>query len=166
MMAEGEKMMGFMPNDGLTMARVPGLVGAMLDLTGVIYRPGLVDIETKRLVAVMNSSAAGCNYCRGHTLFGALRQGIGREKLDAIWAYETSEVFTPAERSALRIAHLSALQPNQVEDRHFEDLKQYYTEDQAAEIIAVIALFGFLNRWNDTIKTELEDQPARTALAD
>jgi hypothetical protein len=28
------------------------------------------------------------------------------------------------------------------------------------EIVAVIALIGFLNRWNDTIKTELEELPA------
>jgi hypothetical protein len=30
---------------------------------------------------------------------------------------------------------LSALQPNAVEDRHFEELKRYYREDEIAEIV-------------------------------
>lgn len=33
-----------------------------------------------------------------------------------------------------------------MEDRHFEELKEHYNEDEAAEIVAVIALCGFLNR--------------------
>ena len=33
--------------------------------------------------------------------------------------------------------------------------------DQIVEIVAVIATFGFLNRWNDTVATQLEDEPLR-----
>ena len=50
-----------------------------------------------------------------------------------------------------------ALQPNAVEERHFEVLKRYYSKDRIAEIVAVITRFGFLNRWNDTIRTDIED---------
>jgi hypothetical protein len=34
--------------------------------------------------------------------------------------------------------------------------------------VAVLSLYGFLNRWNDTLKTELEAPPAAfaTSLAD
>ena len=154
---KGRDMLGFLPNDGLTMARVPGLVEAMLRLVRAAYGPGGVDMETKRLVALMNSAASGCSYCRSHTLTGGLRDGVAQEKLNGVREYETSQAFSPQQRAALRLAHLSALQPNAVEDRHFEELKQYYSEDQIAEIVAVIALFGFLNRWNDTIRTEIED---------
>jgi hypothetical protein len=31
------------------------------------------------------------------------------------------------------------------------------------EIVGVIAMFGFLNRWNDTLATPLEDEPVATA---
>jgi hypothetical protein len=33
------------------------------------------------------------------------------------------------------------------------------SEEQIVEIVGVIALFGFLNRWNNTMATPLEDEP-------
>lgn len=41
----------------------------------------------------------------------------------------------------------------------FDELKKHWTEEQIVEIVGVIALFGFLNRWNDTMATPLEDVP-------
>jgi hypothetical protein len=38
-------------------------------------------------------------------------------------------------------------------------MRQYWNEEQIVEIIGVIALFGFLNRWNDTLATPLGDEP-------
>ena len=32
-------------------------------------------------------------------------------------------------------------------------------KDQILEIVSVIAAFGFLNRWNDTLGTVMEDEP-------
>ncbi len=157
LMEQGNEVMGFIANDGLTMARVPGLLQAMSSMVRAAYQPGRVNMETKRMVGLMNSQAAGCVYCQHHAKFGSKRAGISQEKLDALWEYESSAVFSEAERAALRVAHLAGVQPNQVEDQHFEELKRHYTEDECAEIVAVIAMFGFLNSWNDTIKTEPED---------
>lgn len=150
--------MGFLPNDGLTMAHVPGLPQAFAGLTRVIYAPGTLSMELKRLIALMHSQAAGCTYCQGHTRHGALLQGITEDKLSALWDYEHESVFNEAERAALRLAHHAALVPNAVEDADFEALKAFYEPGEIAEIVAVIALFGFLNRWNDTLKTELETE--------
>ena len=49
--------------------------------------------------------------------------------------------------------------PNAVTDAHFAELKKHYTDAQIVEIVAVISLFGFLNRFNDTIATDLEASP-------
>ncbi len=107
----------------------------------------------------MASQAAGCRYCQAHTSHGLLYQGVAKEKIEAAWDYEHSPLFDEAERAALRLAHHAGLSPNAVEDRHFDDLKRFYNDDQLAEIVAVIALFGFLNRWNDTLATDLEARP-------
>jgi alkylhydroperoxidase family enzyme len=158
-MQVGAEIMGFLANDGLTMARVSGLLPALNDLVAATYRPGEVDMDTKRLLALMSSTAAGCVYCQHHNRFGALRAGLPAEQLDSIWDYENAEGFTPAQRVALRVAHHASLQPNQVSDEDFSALREHYPENACAEIVAVIALFGFLNRWNDTIKTEPEELP-------
>ena len=44
-------------------------------------------------------------------------------------------------------------------DADFVELKKHYSEAQIVDIVAVIALFGFLNRFNDTMATELESSP-------
>jgi hypothetical protein len=38
-------------------------------------------------------------------------------------------------------------------------LKKYFDDGQIVEIMASIALFGYLNRWNDTMATQLEPLP-------
>jgi alkylhydroperoxidase family enzyme len=53
--------------------------------------------------------------------------------------------------------------PNAVSDATFAELHKHWTEEQIVEIVGVISLFGFLNRWNDTMATPLEDEPIAVA---
>jgi alkylhydroperoxidase family enzyme len=48
--------------------------------------------------------------------------------------------------------------PNAVDDAVAEKLRLYWDEGEIVEILGVIALFGFLNRWNDSMGTELEKE--------
>jgi hypothetical protein len=41
----------------------------------------------------------------------------------------------------------------------FAQMKKHWTEEQIVEIVMVISLLGFLNRWNDTMATPLEEVP-------
>src|SRR5712691_8379066 len=107
----------------------------------------------------MASRAAGCGYCMAHTAHTAERVGVPAAKEAALWEYETSPLFTAAERAALRVAQGAAQVPNAVSDEDFAELKRHYSDAQIVDIVAVIALFGFLNRYNDTMATELEASP-------
>ena len=94
-----------------------------------------------------------------HTAGGSLRFGIEDSKLAAVWEYRTSPLYTEAERVALDFAVEAAAQPNAVTEESFAKLKRCYSDGQIVEIVGVIALFGFLNRWNDTMATPLEEEP-------
>jgi hypothetical protein len=76
-----------------------------------------------------------------------------------VWEYQTSPLYSPAERTTLDFAIAAASVPNAVTDAMFTELRKYWTEEQIVEIVGVISLFGFLNRWNDTLATPLEDEP-------
>jgi alkylhydroperoxidase family enzyme len=98
----------------------------------------------------------------------ATHRGVDESKIEALWDFETSGLFSAAEKAALRVARGAGLTPNAVTDEDMEDLRSHFTDDQVVEIVAVIANFGFLNRWNDTMATELERSPlawAREHLA-
>ncbi len=71
----------------------------------------------------------------------------------------TSPLLSAAERAALRVAQGAAQVPSAVTDADFAELQHHYSEVQIVDIVAVIALFGFLNRFNDTMATELESSP-------
>ncbi len=155
--------MGFMPNDALIMARWPALLQAVLGLVATIYAPGAVAMELKRLVGLIASTAAGCRYCIAHNAFGLAQSGVARERIDAVWEFETSELFTPAERAALRYARDASQSPADVSDGDFGELRRYFDERQILELTAVISLFGFLNRWNAALAVPLERKPLNWA---
>jgi uncharacterized peroxidase-related enzyme len=165
---QAQYYMGFVANDALTMAHKPGMLRAALPFMRSIYSDGEVSFELKRLVAMMSSWAAGCQYCVAHTAHGAARLGVAEEKIGALPQFETSALFSEAERAALRVARDGGQAPCAVGDAQFDDLRRHYRESQIVEIVAVIALFGFLNRWNAIFATDLESSPlefARRTLA-
>jgi uncharacterized peroxidase-related enzyme len=158
-----ERAMGFVPNSLLAMARWPELVRAFLPLAGLVNAPRRVDGETKALVAFVSSRAAGCGYCQAHTVHGAQRRDVASEKVEAACNLESSSLFSPAERAALRFARDASVSPSAVTREHMSALRLYYDDDQIVEIAAVVALFGWLNRWNDSLATPLEDEPSAAA---
>ena len=154
------KNLGFIPNSMLIMQRRPEILKAFAAMSASLWLPSsTVDKGLKRLIAHMASRAAGCQYCMAHTAGGALHVGLDEQKLAAIWDYQTSPLFSPAERIALDVALAAGAVPNAVNDGMFLQLRKYWTEEQIVEIVAVISVFGFLNRWNDTMATPLEEEP-------
>jgi uncharacterized peroxidase-related enzyme len=154
------KNLGFVPNSILIMQRRPKLAKALAQLTAAVWDPeGKVDRAFKRIIAHVASRAAGCQYCMAHTAAGALHFGADDKKLAAVWDYQTSPLYSSAERVTLDFALAAASVPNAVTDAMFVELRKYWTEEQIVEIVGVISLFGFLNRWNDTLATPLEGQP-------
>jgi len=155
-----ERNLGFVPNSILIMQRKPKMAKALAQMTASVWDPeGEVDRGFKRLIAHVASRAAGCQYCMAHTAGGALHFGVEDQKLAAVWDYQTSPLFSEAERVALDFAVAASSMPNGVTDDMFAGLRRHWSEERIVEIVGVIALFGFLNRWNDTLATPLEDEP-------
>lgn len=153
-------ILGFVPNSLLTMQRRPAVVRAFGELTAAVMDPeGSVDPAFKRLLAHFASRAAGCRYCEAHSLVAAEISGIDRAKLDAIWDYRTSALYSEAERAALDFALAAGSVPNGVDEKIMARLKAHWSDDQIVEMLAAVCLYGFLNRWNDSLATELEDEP-------
>jgi uncharacterized peroxidase-related enzyme len=158
------KRMGFIPNSVLIMQRKPKMVQAFTQMSAAIWDPqGQVDLRLKRLISHVASRAAGCRYCMAHTADGAAKLGVDQQKLDAVWNYQSSPLFSAAERAALDVAVVASSVPNAVTDEMFLELRKHWSDEQIVEIVGVIAMFGFLNRWNDTLATPLEEEPLEFA---
>jgi alkylhydroperoxidase family enzyme len=155
-----ERILGFIPNSLLTMQRVPAMVKGFGELTKAVMDPaGAVDLGFMRLVAHFASRAAGCQYCEAHSLVAAKIHGIEQEKLDAIWDYQSSPLYSEAERVALDFALAAGSVPNAVDEEIMARMKAHWSEDQIVQILGAVCLYGFLNRWNDSMATDLEAAP-------
>jgi len=155
-----EAASGYIPNSLLTMAHRPKLLATFLPLAfEVLAGETSLPQGLRNLVANVASRAAGCLYCIAHTADASAKAGVESEKIAAAFEYETSPLFSEAERAALNLAQSAASVPNMASDSDFDALRQHFSEEQIVEIMGVISLFGFLNRWNDSIGTDLEDHP-------
>lgn len=154
-------ILGFVPNSLLTMQRRPEMVKGFAALTrGVMAPDSTVDLGFKRLLAHFASRAAGCQYCEAHSLIAAGLHGVSDEKVAAVWEYQTHPAYTDAERVALDFALAAGSVPNQVDEALMNRMKAHWDEGQIVEILGAVSLYGFLNRWNDSLATELESTPA------
>jgi alkylhydroperoxidase family enzyme len=91
----------------------------------------------------------------------SLRSG-GQEAFGSL-GVSNKPLYSESERATLDFALAAASVPNAVTDQMFTELRKHWIEEQIVEIVGVIALFGFLNRWNDTMVTPLEDEPIEVA---
>lgn len=164
-MAAWKATKGYPPNSWLTMARRPGVLRAYRALhTAVMMVEGEVPKALKFMVAHVVSRACSDSYCAAHNAENAARiGGVSLEKVEALAQFGSSPLFTPAERAALDLAHAAGSCPPGVSDAHFAELRKHFGENAIIEIVSVIALLGWLNRWNMTLATPLEAEAAAFA---
>jgi len=150
--------LGFCPNSVRTMHHRPAIATAFINLNmAVMQNEGNVTSALKRLIGYITSMVAGCNYCQAHTIRAAERYGAEQTQLENIWQYKTHACFNDAERAALDFAWAASVIPNAVNQEIKENLYRFWNEGEIVEMLGVISLFGYLNRWNDSMGTTLED---------
>jgi alkylhydroperoxidase family enzyme len=135
----------------------PTISKAFINLNmAVMENHGRVTSALKRMIGWVSSNTAGCRYCQAHTIRAAERYGAEQEQLDNIWEYKTNDSFSAAEKIALDFSIAATMIPNAVDENIKTELYKYWNEGEIVEMLGVISLFGFLNRWNDSMGTVVE----------
>ena len=156
--------LGFCPNSVLTMQKKPHLAQAFVNLNkAVMDNAGSITSEFKRIIAYISSNTAGCRYCQAHTIRAAERYGGKKERLEQAWDFENSSFFSEAEKVALRFTVAASSVPISTSKELEKSLNIHWDETDILEIMSVIALFGYLNRWNDVMGTNLEQDAKESA---
>ncbi len=156
-----QETLGFTPNSLFTMMHRPRIAAAFLEMNqAVMENKGRVTSALKRLLAYLSSKTAGCRYCEAHAIRAAARYGSEEDKLNNIWDYKTYPAFSEAERAVFDFAIAASQIPNAVNDEIADNLRKHWDDGEIVEILGVVALFGYLNRWNDSMGTQLENPAA------
>ena len=156
-----DETLGFTPNSLFTMMHRPRIADAFMEMNkAVMENKGRVTSSLKRELAYLSSMTTGCRYCEAHAIRAAERYGSEQDRLNHIWEYKTYSAFTDAERAVFDLAIAASSVPNAVNDEISENMRKHWDDGEIVEILGVIALFGYLNRWNDSMGTKLEEPAA------
>lgn len=143
---------------GFEMENWPELRQAFNNLIKIVQSDREISAQFKIEIFTMASLASGCTHCQSHGAFRLNAMGVETERIRSIWEYETSDQFSAAERAVLDLARAAAQSPNASTPKHFENLREHYSDTQIIEILAVNSLAGWLNCWNDTISTVTDQE--------
>lgn len=155
---------GYRPNALFTMARRPGLLNAVLGLVRSTVRgPGQLPETLRFLIAAEASRSARCRYTAAHVAHAAAHAGMALEKIIALPDRATSPLFSAAECAALDLAAAGGLSPMGDTGPAFAAAAAHYDTASLHEIVVVIAAFGWFNRWNCLMQSDLEAEPAAFA---
>lgn len=151
-------MSTYQDRQGFELSQWPEMRQMVNDLATLVYSERTITSQLKSELFTMASLASGCTHCQSHGAYGLSLMGVETERIQALWEYQTSDLFTDAERAALDLVRAAAQSPNEATPEHFAELRKHYTDEQIVEIMAVNCLAGWLNRWNDTIATVTDQE--------
>jgi uncharacterized peroxidase-related enzyme len=156
--------MGKVPNSFRTMARKPLIAKAYGEFQKALSASITFPAELRSMMFLLQSQNNGCLYCQAHSVSALARDNnVPEEKIANLWEFETHPIFSDAERAGLRFALAVSAHPNAASDADFDALKAHFSDAQIVEMVAALSIGSFLNTWNDTMATQLEDASAKTA---
>tara|TARA_Y100000992_G_C21175359_1_gene448020 strand:+ start:230 stop:820 length:591 start_codon:yes stop_codon:yes gene_type:complete len=153
-----DETLGFCPNSVKTMFLRPEIAYSFIELNkAVMENKGKVSSKLKRMIGFVSSRVSGCNYCQAHTIRAAERYGASRDQLENIWDFRENKEFSKKEKIALEFSIAASSIPNGVDEDLSREIRKYWDDGEIVEMLGVISLFGFLNRWNDSMGTRIEE---------
>jgi alkylhydroperoxidase family enzyme len=84
----------------------------------------------------------------------ARRHGWSEEQLSDLANFRKRSDFSDREKAALELAERATLDPNEVDDEFWTELRKHFDEGEIIELLAAIGLFNYFNRFNSALKME------------
>ena len=142
------------PNMFRVMAHRPEIFATMQAHFGAVLNTGTVPTRLKELIIVRTSQVNVTPYClASHTIL-ARNLGWSDDQLAHLADWPVRDDFTPAEKTALRLAETATLDAHAVSDAQFAELRSFYSEGEIVELLCAIGLFNYFNRFNNALKME------------
>lgn len=138
----------------------PALMQHFGPLAQLCLSGGELTHQLKQEAFMLLSLAAGCRHCQAHGGYFLHLSGMPTERIQALWDFERSDQFSPAERAIYYFALAAGASPNAVTPEHYDELRKFYSDQQITELLGVVAMSGFLNRYSDTLAVVTDQESA------
>jgi len=143
-----EKETGKVPEWVKVMAHRPEILKEFVELFKTIMGKGTIEPLLKWKIAYVVSQTLKCPFCLD--VSEKMLKKFGAED-DVIQKIKTGEISSPEEKEILELVKDVTLDGHLDQPEIFEKLKEKFTPAQIIEIISVMGLFNYINRFNNTL---------------
>ena len=140
-----EKESGNVPEWVKVMAHRPEILKEFTELFNVVMRDGKVETFLKWKIALVVSETLKCPFCIDVTEKMLKKLGAGEKAIKGI------DDLSIEEKEILELVKDVTLDGHLDQPELFERLKKKFDEAQVVEIISVVGLFNYINRFNNTL---------------
>jgi AhpD family alkylhydroperoxidase len=125
---------------------------------GVAFLYGMIDRRDsplppvlRSLITVRVSQLNGCRFCVDINSATLLKRGVAVGKVQALDAWQQSDLFSESERVSLEYAEAVTLRSHAIEERLMERLKEHFKDDTIIELTALIAFQNLSSKFNSAL---------------
>jgi AhpD family alkylhydroperoxidase len=137
---------------GLLWGRVPRLFMTVAMLYGALdARRSNLDPVLRSLLTVRVSQLNWCRFCVDINSATLARRAGSMAKVEALETWRTSELYSPAERTALDYTEAMTITGRGVTDELMAGLRQHYSDDAIIELTALIAFQNLSSKFNSAL---------------
>jgi len=140
-----EKETGKTPEWIKVMAHRPEILKEFTELFKSVMGKGKIELLLKWKIALIVSKTLKCPFCVDVTEKMLKKLGASEETTKGI------EELSGEEKEILELAKDVTLDGHLDKPELFEKLKEKFNEEQIVEIISVMGLFNYINRFNNTL---------------
>ncbi|HKP77693.1 MAG TPA: carboxymuconolactone decarboxylase family protein, partial [Phenylobacterium sp.] len=124
------------------LATCPDILKTFIDMSDAVREGCGLDPTLRELAVIMTCQTLGNRYEHTRHWNIARRLGVPRERLEAIWDFEASMVFTDLEKAVLRLARDATRAPEQVTPEVWDPV---YAALGAERCLALLFSIGWYN---------------------
>ncbi len=136
------------------LANAPNLLDRILSLADELRHGVAIDKQYREIAVLMVGLVSGSQYEFDHHWNAAVKAGLPKDKLEQLADFETSPLFSDAERAVLRFAREASL--GDVSDATWHDLRRHFDDREALEIVVTVAWYACVVRILVPLKIENE----------
>jgi len=154
---------GHAPNAQIfrTIAICPGILKAFIPMADAVREGYGIDPKLREMAIVMTCQTLGTSYEHDPHWNRAIKEGVAKEKMLALWDFEKSDLFSDLEKAVLRLARDATRAPGLVSAQVWEAVHRELGDQQSLALLFSIGWYNMTGRLTGPLDLSNEGDFAR-----
>jgi alkylhydroperoxidase family enzyme len=127
-------------------ATCPEILAAFIPMADAVRQGCGIDPQLREMAIVMSCQTMGTSYEHDPHWNRAIKEGVPKEKMLALWDFETNALFSGLEKAVLRLARDATRAPAQVSAEVWNDVHSRLGPKQSVALLFNIGWYNMTGR--------------------